>query len=604
MKKIRVAEALREKKFFSRKRAKAQRKPLRNAAALCAFAPLREKSSPHKTFCAKPVLYLVLLAVLLTGLPAQTIAQRERRTDTAQQTTQPSPSPTPQASPVPLASPSSAIAAPKPVVPAKTLGELQTRISEILAKPELAPAMVGIKAVSLDTGRVLFEENSAKLLRPASNMKLYTVAAALDRLSPDYRFVTSVHASTRPDTAGLVRGNLTIYGRGDPSLAARFNNGDYFKAIDDLAARIVAAGVKRVEGDLVGDESYFIGPKYGAGWEWEDLTWYYGAEISALTINDNALDLFVKPGAAVGQPALITTGPPDPLLTINNKVITSAKGERRELSIHRGLGENTITISGSIPLEDKGYTGGIGISHPAMLFVYLLRTSLAQKGVVITGKSRTTGESQPALITGVPISGTNGSLQNEIATLQSPPFSLIAAQTLKPSQNLYTELILRTLGKVAPPPATISALSQTSEELGIEAVKSFLKTAGIRPEALALDDGSGLSRNDMITAEASVQLLTFMSKHRYATIFRDALPIAGVDGTLRNRFRGTAAENNVRAKTGSLSSAASLGGYLTTAAGEKIAFSIMVNNYPRDVDARSACIDPIAVLLASFAGKP
>ena len=504
----------------------------------------------------------------------------------------------PRPSPVPVREPQ--------LPPPTTLGDLRVRIKEILGKPELSPAMVGLKITSLDTGVVLYEENAGKLMRPASNMKLYTVAAALDRLSPDYRFVTSVFAASRPDASGVVRGNLTIYGRGDPSIAARFNNGDYFKGIDDLASRIVAAGVKRVEGDLVGDESYFVGPKYGAGWEWEDLTWYYGAEVTPLTVNDNALDLFVKPGSAVGQPAVITTGPPDPLLTIVNKVTTSSKGLRRELSIHRGLNENTITITGSIPLEDRGYTGGIGISHPALLFVYLLRNSLAQKGVVITGKSRTTGEvSQPSLITALPAAGTNGSspFQQEIASLQSPPFSLIAAHTLKPSQNLYTELILRTLGKLTPPPATMSPLGQTSENLGIEAIRTFLKTAGIRPESLNLDDGSGLSRNDMITAEASVQLLVFMSKHRYANVFRDALPIAGVDGTLRNRMRGTPAENNVRAKTGSLSSAASLGGYLTTAAGEKLAFSIMVNNYPRDVDARTMCIDPITVLLASFNGK-
>ena len=479
---------------------------------------------------------------------------------------------------------------PAPVAP-KTLAELQAKISEILAKPELSPAIVGIKVVSLDTGRVLFEDHADKLLRPASNMKLYTVATALDRLSPDYRFSTSVYASSKPDAAGVVHGDLTIYGRGDPSIAARFNNGDYFKGIDDLASRIVAAGVKRVEGDIIGDESYFVGPKLGSGWNWEDLTWYYGAEVTPLTANDNALDLFVKPGAAVGQPAVITTGPPDPLLKIVNNVTTSAKGVRREISIQRGLGENTITISGTIPLEDRGYTGGIGISHPALLFVYMLRSSLAQKGVVITGTSRTRDAADQ--------------YQNEIATLQSPPFSVIAAQTLKPSQNLYTELILRTLGKVTPaPPTTIpSTLPQSSEELGLEAVKSFLKTVGIRPESLVLDDGSGLSRNDMITADASVQLLTFMSKHRYANVFRDALPIAGVDGTLRNRFKATPAENNLRAKTGSLSSAASLGGYMTTAAGEKLAFSIMVNNYPRDVEPRLACIDPIAVLIASFTGK-
>ncbi|HEX2271271.1 MAG TPA: D-alanyl-D-alanine carboxypeptidase/D-alanyl-D-alanine-endopeptidase [Pyrinomonadaceae bacterium] len=481
--------------------------------------------------------------------------------------------------------------------PPKTLPELQTRISEILAKPELAAATIGVKVTSLDTGKVLFEENAAKLLRPASNMKLYTVAAALDKLTPDYRFVTSVYAATRPDSSGVVRGDLTILGRGDPTFAARFNNGDYFKAIDNLAARIVSTGVKRIEGDLVGDETYFIGPKYGSGWEWEDLTWYYGAEISPLTVNDNALDLFIKPGPAVGQPALITTGPPDPLLTIVNKVTTGAKGEQRQLNIHRGLGENTVTIVGSIPLEDRGYTGGIGISHPGLLFVYLLRTSLAQKGVTITGKSRTTGIiNQPA----TPATAPSG---YEIAAIESQPFSVIAAQTLKPSQNLYTELILRTLGKVTPPPPTMPPLRQTSEELGIEAVRSFLKTIGIQADALVLNDGSGLSRSDLITADATVQLLTFMNKHRYADVFRAALPIAGVDGTLRNRMKGTVAENNVRAKTGSLSSAASLGGYVTTAAGEKLAFAVIVNNYPSGVEPRSMCIDPIAVLLASFASK-
>ncbi len=452
--------------------------------------------------------------------------------------------------------------------------------------------MIGIKVTSLDSGRVLFEENAAKLLRPASNMKIYTVATALDRLSPDYRFTTSVYAPAKPDAVGVIRGDLRIYGRGDPTIAARFNNGDYLKAIDDLAARIVAAGVKRVEGDLVGDETYFVGPKYGAGWEWEDLTWYYGAEVTPLTVNDNALDLFIKPGAAVSEPAVITTGPPDPLLTIVNRVTTSAKGVKRDISIHRGLGDNTIIISGTIALDDRGYTGGIGISHPALLFIYLLRNSLAQKGVLVTGKSRVTGEvALPS------VSSVSSVVQAEILNLQSPPFSVIAAQTLKPSQNLYTELILRTLGKLNPIP------NQTSEDLGLEAVRTFLKTAGIRPDSLVLDDGSGLSRNDMITAEASVQLLTFMSKHRYSNVFRDALPIAGVDGTLRNRLKGTPAENNLRAKTGSLSSAASLAGYVTTAAGEKLAFSIMVNNYPRDVDPRAACIDPIALLLASFNDK-
>ncbi len=557
---------------------------------------------------------LVLLTALAVGaVPIATAQQpqRDRRvvaqpgpppiaTPPPVQSPSPIPSPTPNAAPAGALAPSSTLTpSPRIATTTRTLEELRARIVEVLQRPELAPAMVGIKVTSLETGKVLFEENGSKLLRPASNMKLYTVAAALDRLSPDYRFVTSVYAAARPDAAGILHGDLTIYGRGDPSIAARFNGGDYFKGINELASQIAAAGVKRVEGDLVGDETYFIGPRYGSGWNWEDLQWWYGAEVSALTVNDNALDLLVKPGSAVGAPAVITTGPPDPLLTIVNRVVTAAKGSKRELTLHRGLGADALEIHGSIPLDDRGYAAGVGISHPGLLFVYLLRSSLAQRGVIFTGKSRTVPA--PAYANGPATSRGTGSI--EIASMQSPPLSVIAAQTLKPSQNLYTELILRTLGRVVPPSPGSSDTTRTSEDAGLEIVKTFLKEAGVNTSGLALTDGSGLSRNDMITAEASVQLLTYMGRHRYAGVFREALPIAGVDGTLRNRMKGTPAENNVRAKTGSLSSAASLAGYLTTAGGENLVFSIMVNNYPVDTDVRSLCIDPITVLLASFSGR-
>jgi D-alanyl-D-alanine carboxypeptidase/D-alanyl-D-alanine-endopeptidase (penicillin-binding protein 4) len=191
----------------------------------------------------------------------------------------------------------------------------------------------------------------------------------------------------------------------------------------------------------------------------------------------------------------------------------------------------------------------------------------------------------------------------ELASMPSAPLSLIAANTLKPSQNLYTELILRTLGKVVAPPVTAVPVNRNSEDAGLEVVKTFLREAGVSPPTLVLSDGSGLSRNDMITAEATVQLLSYMHRHRYAAVFRDALPIAGVDGSLRNRFKNTPAENNLRAKTGTLSSVTSLSGYVRDAAGEELAFSIMVNNYPAGADVRASCIEPIAILLASFAGK-
>jgi D-alanyl-D-alanine carboxypeptidase/D-alanyl-D-alanine-endopeptidase (penicillin-binding protein 4) len=571
---------------------------------------------------------VLLCSLILSAIPisnAQLQPQRERRVAPAATNAIPTPSPRPTPSPFatpgqgPVAFPPSPSPTPTPDVAlvrtaptTRTLGELQARISQVLQKPELAPAIVGVKVTSLETGKVLFEENAAKLLRPASNMKLYTVAAALDRLSPDYRFVTSVYGRT-PDSHGVVKGDLMIYGRGDPSIAARFNNGDYFKGIDDLAERIKAAGIKRVEGNLVGDETYFSGPQYGSGWEWEDLQWWYGAEVSALTVNDNALDLSVKPGTQVGAPGVITTGPPDPLLSIVNHVTTTAKGTKRELSVYRGLAADQLEIAGSIPLDDKGYSAGIGISKPGLLFVYLLRASLAQRGVSINGKSLTTGASpfgqmpldlKQSLVqlTNAPAGPSPGPF--ELTQMQSPPLSLIAAQTLKPSQNLYTELILRTLGRVSASPPTAANANRTSEAAGLEVVKAFLLEAGISPPILVQSDGSGLSWHDMVTADSTVQLLTYMHRHRYAAVFRDALPIAGVDGTLRNRFKGTLAENNLRAKTGTLSSASSLSGYVRDAAGEELVFSIMVNNYPEDADVRSSCIEPIAILLASFAGKP
>jgi len=433
-------------------------------------------------------------------------------------------------------------------------------------------------------------------------MKLYTVAAALDRLTPDYHFITSVFAKEKPED-GKIKGDLIVYGRGDPSFAARFNNSDYFKGIDDLAARIVTAGVKRVKGDLVGDESWFNGAPLGSGWEWEDLQWSYGAQVSALTVNDNAIDLTVKPADKAGAPVVITTGPPATFMTIANRATTGPRGSKSDLNIYRGLGANTLEISGSLPLGDNGFTNSVAIPDPALAFVTMLRDALLKRGVKIDGKIRTVDARLGESIVPNPLAaltpGAPSQLQPiEIASAQSPPFSMIAAHTLKPSQNLYTEIILRTLGKL-----TSVSSSQTNEEAGLIVVRNFLRQAGASQSDLALNDGSGLSRNDMITANATVQLLTFMSKHKYFAQFRDALPIAGVDGTLRTRMRGTAAENNLRAKTGSLSSVASLSGYVTTAAGEHLVFSMMLNNYPDASALRRDSIDAIAVLLASFVGK-
>jgi D-alanyl-D-alanine carboxypeptidase/D-alanyl-D-alanine-endopeptidase (penicillin-binding protein 4) len=537
------------------------------------------------------VLSVSALAVALTAPLNGTWAQQQRDRRVAAD-----PTPTATASPATTPEISRSIKT-APNAP-RTLTELQSRIEQIAHQPALEPGFFAVKIVSLDTGRVIYEQDAHKFVRPASNMKLYTVAAAFDRLTPDYHFITSVYAKEKPED-GKVKGDLVIYGRGDPSIAARFNNGDYFKGINDLADRVVAAGVKRIKGDLVGDESYFNGAPLGSGWEWDDLTWSYGAQVSALNINDNAIDLTVKPGDRVGAPVIITTGPPaTTFMTIANRATTSARGSKNELQLYRGVGENTLEVTGSLPLGDAGFIGGVAIPDPALAFVTMLRDALIKRGVKIEGRLRTVsgraGEFQRLLPNETP----EPKPTLEIASLQSPPFSLIAAHTLKPSQNQYTEVILRTLGKMNGADA-----NKSNEDAGLEAVRKFLHEAGVGDSDLVLSDGSGLSRNDMITANATVQLLTYMSKHKYFAQFRDALPIAGVDGTLRTRMKGTPAEGNLRAKTGSLSSVASLSGYVTTAAGERLVFSMMLNNYPDASALRRDSIDAIAILLASFAGK-
>lgn len=536
------------------------------------------------------------------------------------------PTPTIAPSVTPTAAPS---VAPTPTI-VQTLPELQTKIRSILARPVLMRGRVGVKVVSLDTNKVVFEDNAEKYFMPASNMKSFTVAAAMDRLSPTFRFVTSVYAYSKPDANGNLRGDLIIYGRGDPSFSNAFTNpdatappteSDYLASLNALADKIVQAGVKRVEGNLVGDESYFNTNGVPGSWETDDLQWYYGAEVSALTINDNALDLSIQPSAA-GSPAIIQFLPANNLMTIVNRITTSAAGTKRNLQVVKKLGQNVVEIYGTIPVGDS-YRGRLAISRPAQLFTTLLRRVLEQKGVTFTGQTRVVDARdrnfQPSIsptqtaaavsptpsVSPSPIPSVSPSAiaaaapsQIELARLESPIFSIIAAKTMKPSQNLYTELILRVLGEHA---GDRSDPRKTSEQRGIEVVRNFLAQAGVSAGSVVQEDGSGLSRHNLITPAATVQLFAYMNSRPYASAWRESLTIAGIDGTLRNRFAGTPAAANVRGKTGTIAQVSSLSGYLTTAAGERLAFSVLTNGIP-ETRLRTATIDEIVLLLVNFSG--
>ena len=499
-----------------------------------------------------------------------------------------------------------------PVV--QTLPDLQAKIRARLAQPEFRRGQVGVKIVSLNSGKVIYDENSEKYFMPASNMKNFTIAAAMERLTPDFHFVTSVYANSQPDANGTIKGDLTIYGRGDVSISTAFNNGDYYKGLDNLVDKIVAAGVKRVEGDLVGDESYFRGPEIPGEWEYDDLQWYYGAGISALPINDNAVDLTVKPGAS-GATCVVTLLPVNPVIRINNQCATAAAGSPDTLQITKDPNQNIINITGSIPTGEKGFNGSITVSHPAELFIALLKQRLQEKGVTVTGQTRTI----KTYYFGPPsVLETARSLQSsipapvEIAKLESPPFSIIAAKTMKPSQNMYTETILRTLGEWLREKDLKEGIAtnrgplyqtQDSVDVGLAATRAFRQEIGIPDDAVVQHDGSGLSRHDLITPAAVVQLYTYMAKQsKFAQAWRDALAVGGVDGTLRRRFAGTPAANNLRGKTGTIDQVSALSGYITSAAGEPIVFSIVVNGVPGE-STRVRLIDDIVLNLANFNGR-
>ena len=500
----------------------------------------------------------------------------------------PTPTPTPKITPTPTPS-ATPTATPTPV-PIQTLADLQSRIRTSLARPELRRGQIGVKIVSLDTGKTIFEENAEKYFMPASNMKSFTVAAAMEKLSPEFRFVTSVFAPTMPDANGTIRGDLMIYGRGDVSFSTAFYDGDYYKGVDALATKIAQSGVKRIEGNLVGDESYFTGNPIPPSWEWDDLQWYYGAEISALGVNDNAVDLSLKP-SSVNEPCRVLVQPINTIVKIINHCVISPSGTKREIQIEKKLPQNIIEISGTMPLDDKGYEGFIAVSRPAELFVEMLRQLLIQKGIFVTGQNRVIGAKDKA--------NSSAFAPVEITKLESPPFSIIAAKTLKPSQNLYTETILWTLGEQFGDKANPKL---TSAERGLAVVQNFLLQAGISADSIIQWDGSGLSRHNLITPNSAVQLYSYMANSRYANAWRDALTIGGVDGTLKSRFKGTLAVGNVRGKTGTIDQVSALSGYVTTVSGEKLVFSILVNGV-NDGKLRQATIDEIVISLANFNGR-
>lgn len=479
-----------------------------------------------------------------------------------------------------------------------TLAELRLTLSNQVAAPRFQAAAWGVKITSLDTGKTLFEHDAGKLLSPASNAKLFTVALGFDRLGGDYRMRTSLYARARPARNGTLDGDLILFGRGDPGFRAGLHSNDLFRALQPLVAALTNAGVHRVKGDLLADASFLAGPAYGAGWAWDDLQNYYGAPLSALTLNDNCVTLTTRPGAHIGDPPRFEFTPPRSGLRVTNSATTGPAGASNTFRLERRPDEQVVRALGQLPLGAAALTEELPVADPARWFGELFKQALARHGVRVDGGVRAVNWIDRQL---APLDFGNCI---ELGAVESAPLRELAGWILKPSQNLYTDLLLGHVGSLVLATNRTSP-GESSEDAGVRELGCFLRSAGMASGQVVFEEGSGLSRNNLVTAAALVSLLDFMHRHRCADAWREALPIAGVDGTLRRRLKGTAAEANVRAKTGTLRWASSLSGYVTTAAGEQLAFSLMLNRYQSSDRTRTAReeLDAIAVWLASFAGR-
>jgi serine-type D-Ala-D-Ala carboxypeptidase/endopeptidase (penicillin-binding protein 4) len=452
---------------------------------------------------------------------------------------------------------------------------LARAVEAVVDRPAFAPALWGIEVRDLASGLALYERNADKNMAPASVNKLFTGAAALDAYGPDARFRTTLETSAPLDPQGRLAGDLYLVGRGDPGLGD-FGPGGR-DGLDVLADDLAAAGVRLVDGRIVGQDAVFAGERRGPAWEWGDLVWCYGAEVSGLSWKGSCADIVVSPGPGAGSPITVIRRPPSSYYQVVSTATTSASGEKADLRLVRELGSSLIEISGTYPAGAPPDVLSVALENPARYAATVFAERLASRGIRVTGGAAT----EP---------GTGAVSTRVLVTLESEPVSRILEETNKQSDNFRAELLLRLLG--------LQVRGDGSLEGGVAALGQFLEGHGIEVRTAALDDASGLAVTDLVSPHQIVDLLAVMDHHRYAQAFKASLPVAGRDGTLDHRMRGTRAEGRVTAKTGTRKHVGALAGYVSTMSGRRLAFAILVNNHT--VPAREAvgAIDAICEVLA------
>lgn len=464
------------------------------------------------------------------------------------------------------------------------------QLDQLFDAPPWRHAQWGVQVLDLDTSEILYQRQADKAFLPASNLKLFTTAAALKTLGANFRYETKIYFNG-PVKGGVLRGDVVVVGSGDPSISGRYNPDVPTTAIlQQWAKAIRDAGVRSIQGAVIGDDDCFDDIARAGTWQLDYYQEWYAAESSGLAINENCWDATVFPGPRVGAPARLRVDLPTKYVTFKNELVTtvasSKPDEDLDLTISRPLDGNVVTLRGAIPLDHKPYKLWGSVHNGTLWTVTLLTEELERQGVRVAKRPVDVDD----------LSDKAKRLRRDrwklVYTHVSPPLWQLVSIVNKPSQNFYADQLLKTLG--------FAKYGLGSFKTGEKAVREFLANAGIDAAPLQMLDGSGLSRQNLVAPRLTVQLLAFMAWQPEGQYYHDSLPIAGVDGTLAKRLRNSPAEGKVHAKTGYIGRVRCLSGYATTRDKHRLAFSMMVNNYTVDTKLANDTQDSATLLLVNF----
>lgn len=427
-------------------------------------------------------------------------------------------------------------------------GTLTQALDGILDAPALKGGITGAIVVRVSDGETLYAHNPDTRLLPASNRKLFTTAAALEILGGDFTYTTQALAQAKPDAEGTLHGGLYLHGVGDSSLVTA--------DLDDLAAQVAKAGVRRVTGSVYADGSAFTDGPYGQGWEWDDLSGEEFPQIAGLEVNDGDVAVRAVAGKSAGEAVTVTLDPPVAWPPVANSARTGPADAARRPAVNRPYDGAQILVSGVWP-PGTVMKQNIPVVDPPRYAAQVFLRALTAHGITVEGVVGSGAAPGGAFV---------------LASHTSVPLGPYLALVNKPSDNLMAESLVRTLGRVKGAGGTYDA--------GDAVELPFFKSLGVDTNTIRLVDGCGLGRRNMVTARAVGQLLLGMHRQADWKFYYDSLPIAGVDGTLRSRLKNTRAAGNVHAKTGTLTGVRALSGYVTARDGGLYVFSLLMNNYP------------------------